>query len=188
MGLGGAGVGKKGEEEGEAERGRWSRVCVWSSLGHQPQPQPPPPPPISKIAFSTRPRRGASAGRANSGSREQSPAAATCQREKQRPDPHTRPRVLTRTARVLSAAAPPPPGGGWGRPGPAGVQSREPQKGFPAWAGVELAPGGERGSGPRGGHPASRPLLGPPLRQRLRAARRSALGSTPAGIPGWTRG
>lgn len=55
-------MGRKGWEEGE-EGGQGptrSRVCVWSSLGHQPQPPPPPPPPpppFSKIAVSALPAK-----------------------------------------------------------------------------------------------------------------------------------
>lgn len=58
MGPGGRGWGGREGRWGEGGEGpKRSRVCVWSSLGHQPQPPPPPPPPFSKIAFSAPPAK-----------------------------------------------------------------------------------------------------------------------------------
>lgn len=118
----GTGVGRKGREEregGEGPTGR--RVCVWSSLEHQPQPPPPPPPPrFSKIAFSAPPaKRGLKPAAPIPGaeSRVQAPPLARereCQAET---GSHTRLRVPTGSARVLLASALPPSGGGVGAVG-----------------------------------------------------------------------
>lgn len=51
-----------------------------------------------------------------------------------------------------------------------------------------LASGGERGSGAQEDTPLRGRGSGPSFGRGSWAGRRSALGSTPAGIPGWTRG
>lgn len=69
--------------------------------------------------------------------------------------------------------------------GPAGVQRRKPQKGFPARAHGALASGGERGSGAREDTRLGGRRSGPGCGRGSRAGRRGAPGWTPAGIDPW---
>lgn len=189
VGLGGTGVGRKGREEGEegGEGPAGRRVCVWSSLRHQPQLPPLPPPLFSKIALSAPPARRGSQARRNSGSRKQSPGTATCQRgekAKQRPDrTHVYACLPTGTARPRRLPRCPRQVEGMGAVGTGGSLGREPQKGFPACANVVLASGGERESSCLRRTPAAWPPLRPQLRRRCPGWAAERRGSTPAGIP-----
>lgn len=175
------------EEGGEGPAGR--RVCVSSSLGRQPQPPPPPcpPPPFSKTGFSALPAKrglGPAAPIPGAEGRVQAPPLA---REGSRDRIRTHVYASSPAPRASSwLPRRPRQVEGWGPSGPAGVWRREPQKGFPAWANVVLASGGERGIGclrtPPGWLRGRR--SGPSCGRGPRAGRRSAQGWTPAAIPG----
>ena len=126
-GTRGSGVGRKGREEGEegGEGPAGRRVCVWSSLGHQPQLPPLPPPPLfSKIALSAPPaKRGSQARRTNSGSRKQSRHRHLQEREKAKKRPDRTHVYACPPAPRASSSLPrcPRQVEGWGRSGQAGV-------------------------------------------------------------------
>lgn len=135
-GARGTGVGRKGREEGEGGEGpAGRRVCVWSSLGHQPQLPPLPPPPLfSKIALSAPPgKRGLRPAAPIPGaeSRVQAPPLARERESQAEIGSHTRLRVPTGTARVLFASALPPPGGGMGAVGTGGSLEEGAAEGVP---------------------------------------------------------
>lgn len=136
-GARGTGVGRKGREEGEegGEGPAGRRVCVWSSLRHQPQLPPLPPPPLfSKIALSAPPaKRGLRPAAPIPGaeSRVQAPPLAREGESQAETGSHTRLRLPTGTARVLFASALPPPGGGMGAVGTGGSLEEGAAEGVP---------------------------------------------------------
>lgn len=133
-GAKGPGLGRKGREGGRGERDRLGAECASGALSGTSRSRRRRRHGSPKQPLAPHQRKGGS-GRPH---QFREPKAESRHRHlqerdnaKQRPDPHTRLRVPTGTARVLFSSAPPPPGGGVGAMGSCGSLEEGAAEGLP---------------------------------------------------------